>query len=52
MNNLIKINNGSVLLSESALQDKAVMNALKIIAANNYEFKSIDSSSYNISDKD
>ena len=52
MNNLIPIYNGSVLVSESALHDQAVMNALKSLSEDNFEFNSIDSTSYNISDRD
>ena len=52
MNNLIPIYNGSVLVSESALHDQAVMNVLQSLSEDNFEFKSIDSTSYNISDRD
>ena len=52
MNNLIPIYNGSVLVSESALHDQAVMNALQSFADDNFEFRSIDSTHYNISDRD
>ena len=52
MNKLIPIYNGSVLVSESALQDQSVINALKSIAEDNFEFKSINSTRYNISDRD
>ena len=52
MNNLIPIYNGSVLVSESALHDQAVMLALQSFANDNFEFKSIDSTHYNISDRD
>ena len=52
MNNLIPIYNGSVLVSESALHDEAVMLALQSFANDNFEFKSIDSTHYNISDRD
>ena len=52
MNNLIPIYNGSVLVSESALHDEAVMNVLQSLSEDNFEFKSIDSTSYNISDRD
>ena len=43
---------GSVLVSESALHDQAVMNALKSLAKDNFEFKPIHGDSYNISDRD
>ena len=52
MNNLIPIYNGSVLVSESALHDQSVMNALQSFADDNFEFRSIDSTHYNISDRD
>ena len=52
MKQLKSIYNGSVLVSESALHDQAVMNALQSLADDNFEYKSIDSSYYNISDKD
>ena len=52
MNKLQTIYNGSVLVSESALHDNNVMNALQSLANDNFEYRSIDSSYYNISDKD
>ena len=52
MNNLIPIYNGSVLVSESALHDQAVINALQSFANDNFEFRSIDRTHYNISDRD
>ena len=52
LNKLIPIYNGSVLVSESSLQDEAVMNALQSFADDNFEFKPIDSTSYYISDRD
>ena len=52
LNKLIPIYNGSVLVSESSLHDQAVMNVLQSLSEDNFEFKSIDSTSYNISDKD
>ena len=39
LNKLIPIYNGSVLVSESALHDEAVMNALQSCSENNFEFK-------------
>ena len=44
--------NGSVLMNDKAIHDQAVMNALQSFAEDNFEFKTIDSSYYNISDKD
>lgn len=52
LNKLIPIYNGSVLVSESALHDQSVMNALQSFADDNFEFKPIDSTSYYISDRD
>ena len=52
LNKLIPIYNGSVLVSESALHDEAVMNALQSFADDNFEFRSIDRTHYNISDRD
>ena len=51
-NKLTPIYNGSVLVNESALHDQAIMNVLKSSSLNNFEYKSIDSTSYNISDRD
>ena len=51
-NKLTPIFNGCVLVNETALHDQAVMNALKSASLNNFEYKSIDSSYYNISDRD
>ena len=52
MKQLKSIYNGSVLVSESALHDQAVMNALQSLAKDNFEFKPIHGDSYNISDRD
>ena len=52
LNKLYPIYNGSVLVSESALHDQSVMNALQSFADDNFEFKPIDSTSYYISDRD
>jgi len=52
MNKLIPIYNGSVLVSESSLQDEAVINVLQSLSEDNFEFKPIDSTSYYISDRD
>ena len=52
MKQLKSIYNGSVLVSESALHDQAVMNVLKSLAKDNFEFKPIHGNSYNISDRD
>ena len=52
MNELKPMFNGSVLMNDKAIHDQAVMNALQSFAEDNFEFKSINSSYYNISDKD
>ena len=52
MKQLKSIYNGSVLVSQSALHDQAVMNALQSLAKDNFEFKPIHGDSYNISDRD
>ena len=44
--------NGCVLMNDAAIKDEAVMLALQSLANDNFEFKSIDSSYYNISDRD
>ena len=51
-NNLRPMFNGSVLMNETAIHDQAVMNVLKSLAKDNFEFKSIHGDSYNISDRD
>ena len=52
MSELKEMFNGCVLMSDSAINDPAIMNVLQSEYDNNFEFKSIDSSSYNISDRD
>ena len=52
MNELKPMFNGSVLMNDNAINDQAVMNALQPFADDNFEFKSIDSTSYYISDRD
>ena len=44
--------NGSVLMNDNAINDPVVMLAMQSLANDNFEFKSIDSSYYNISDRD
>ena len=51
-NKLTPIYNGSVLVNETVLHDQVIMNVLQSLADDNFEFKSIDSTSYNISDRD
>ena len=52
MSQLKSMFNGSVLMNDNAIHDQSVMNVLQSLAEDNFEFKSIDSSSYNISDRD
>ena len=52
MYDLLEMFNASVLMNKEAIQDQAVMNVLQSLAEDNFEFKSIDSTSYNISDRD
>ena len=52
LNKLIPIYNGSVLVNESALHDQAVMNVLQSLSEDNFEFKPINGTHYNISDRD
>ena len=50
MKQLKEIYNGSVLVSESALHDKAVMNAIKSLAKDNFEFKTFHGDSFTFED--
>ena len=52
MYDLQEMFNASVLMNKEAIQDEAVMNVLESLSKDNFEFKSIDSTSYNISDRD
>ena len=52
MNELKPMFNGCVLMNDTAINDQSVINALQSLADDNFEFKSIDSTSYNISDRD
>ena len=52
MYDLQEMFNASVLMNKEAIQDQAVMNVLQSLSEDNFEFKSIDSTSYNISDRD
>ena len=52
MSELKPMFNGCVLMNDTAIHDQAVMNVLQSLAEDNFEFKSIDSTSYNISDRD
>ena len=52
MSELKEMFNGCVLMNDAAIEDLAVMNVLFNESEDNFEFKSIDSSSYNISDRD
>ena len=42
----------SVLMNKEAIQDEAVMNVLQSLSEDNFKFRPIDSTSYNISDRD
>ena len=44
--------NGCVLMNDAAIKDEAVMLALQSLANDNFEYRSIDSTHYNISDRD
>ena len=52
MSTLKEMFNGCVLMNDTAINDEAVMLALQSFADDNFEFKSIDSTHYNISDRD
>jgi len=52
MNELKPMFNGCVLMNDTAIKDPVVMAAMQSLANDNFEFKSIDSTSYNISDRD
>ena len=52
MSTLKEMFNGCVLMNDAAINDEAVMNALQSFADDNFEFRSIDSTHYNISDRD
>ena len=42
----------SVLMNKEAIQDEAVMNVLQSLSEDNFKFRPINSTSYNISDRD
>jgi hypothetical protein len=52
MSELKPMFNNQVLMNDNAIHDEAVMNVLQSLSLNNFEFKSIDSTSYNIGDRD
>ncbi len=52
MSELKSMFNGCVLMNDNAINDPVIMKVLQSEQDNNFEFKSIDSSSYNISDRD
>ena len=52
MSELKSMFNGCVLMNDNAINDPVIMNLLQSEYDNNFEFKSIDSSTYNISDRD
>ncbi len=49
---LVEMFNASVLMNKEAIQDQAVMNVLQSLSEDNFEFRPINSTSYNISDRD
>ena len=52
MSTLKEMFNGCVLMNDAAINDEAVMLALQSFADDNFEFRSIDRTHYNISDRD
>ena len=52
MSELKSMFNGCVLMSDSAINDPAIMKVLQSEQDNNFEFKPINSTRYNISDRD
>ena len=53
LNKLYPMYNGSVLLNDTAINDPVVINVLNRLSnEDNFEFKPINSTSYNISDRD
>ena len=52
MNELKPMFNGCVLMNDTAIHDQSVMNVLQRLSEDNFEFKSISSEHYNISDRD
>ena len=52
MNELKPMFNGCVLMNDTAIHDQSVMNALQRLSNDNFEFKSISSDHYYISDRD
>ncbi len=52
MSTLKEMFNGCVLMNDTAINDQSVINALQRLSEDNFEFKSISSEHYNISDRD
>ena len=52
MSELKPMFNNCVLMNDNAIDNQAVMNVLQSLADDNFEFRSIDSTHYNISDRD
>ena len=52
MSTLKEMFNGCVLMNDTAIHDQSVMNVLQRLSEDNFEFKSISSEHYNISDRD
>ena len=49
-NNLKPMFNGSVLMNETAIHDQAVMNVLKSLSEDNFQFKPIHGDHYTFDD--
>ena len=52
MNELKPMFNRCVLMNDTAINDQSVINALQRLSEDNFEFKSISSDHYYISDRD
>ena len=52
LNKLYSMYDGQVLMNDSAIYDEAVINVLNKLSEDNFKFRPINSTSYNISDRD
>ena len=52
MNEFKTMFNGCVLMNDAAIKDEAVISALQSASNDNFEYKSINSTRYYISDRD
>ncbi len=52
LNKLYPMFEASVLMNKEAIQDESVMNVLQSLSEDNFEFKPINGTHYNISDRD